>query len=75
MLLASLDLDIHFTEKIPRYVTVFFICCGEKLTGIDHNPHRHQVVEIPPTQGSLYSLIFTGISGTILLRALDLPTG
>ena len=25
-------------------------CCGENLSGIDHNPYRHQVVEIPPIQ-------------------------
>ena len=25
-------------------------CCGEKLTGFDPNPYRHQVVEIPPIQ-------------------------
>jgi hypothetical protein len=25
-------------------------CCGEKLSGIDANPDRHQVVEIPPIQ-------------------------
>ena len=25
-------------------------CCGEKLTGIDPNPYRHQIVEIPPIQ-------------------------
>ncbi len=24
------------------------ICCGEKLNGIDANPYRHQIVEIPP---------------------------
>lgn len=23
-------------------------CCGEKLNGIDANPYRHQIVEIPP---------------------------
>lgn len=23
-------------------------CCGEKLTGVDANPYRHQIVEIPP---------------------------
>ncbi len=23
-------------------------CCGERLTGVDPNPYRHQVVEIPP---------------------------
>ena len=23
-------------------------CCGEELTGVDPNPYRHQVVEIPP---------------------------
>ena len=25
-------------------------CCGEKLSGVDPNPYRHQVVEIPPIQ-------------------------
>ena len=25
-------------------------CCGEKLSGTDANPYRHQVVEIPPIQ-------------------------
>jgi transposase len=25
-------------------------CCGEKLTGFDPNPYRHQVVDIPPIQ-------------------------
>lgn len=23
-------------------------CCGENLAGEDPNPHRHQIVEIPP---------------------------
>ncbi|BAZ03191.1 transposase IS66 (plasmid) [Tolypothrix tenuis PCC 7101] len=23
-------------------------CCGEKLVGVDSNPYRHQIVEIPP---------------------------
>jgi transposase len=23
-------------------------CCGEKLSGTDNNPYRHQIVEIPP---------------------------
>ncbi|MEH1790980.1 MAG: IS66 family transposase [Nostoc sp.] len=23
-------------------------CCGEKLKGVDSNPYRHQIVEIPP---------------------------
>ncbi len=26
-------------------------CCGEKLSGTDSNPYRHQVVEIPPILG------------------------
>ncbi len=25
-------------------------CCGEKLSGIDDNPYRHQIVEIPPIE-------------------------
>jgi transposase len=25
-------------------------CCGEKLSGTDKNPYRHQVVEIPPIE-------------------------
>lgn len=25
-------------------------CCGEKLSGTDENPYRHQVVEIPPIE-------------------------
>lgn len=24
------------------------VCCGERLTGVDANPYRHQIVEIPP---------------------------
>jgi transposase len=25
-------------------------CCGEKLSGTDSNPYRHQIVEIPPIE-------------------------
>jgi transposase len=25
-------------------------CCGEKLSGVDGSPYRHQIVEIPPIQ-------------------------
>ena len=25
-------------------------CCGEKLSGTDENPYRHQIVEIPPIE-------------------------
>ncbi len=25
-------------------------CCGERLTGVDPNPYRHQVIEIPPIE-------------------------
>ena len=34
------------TDYYPQTCT----CCGEKLTGFDPNPDRHQVVEIPPIQ-------------------------
>lgn len=30
----------HYPETCP--------CCGEKLSGEDANPYRHQIVEIPP---------------------------
>ncbi|MDR9894511.1 DUF6444 domain-containing protein [Aetokthonos hydrillicola Thurmond2011] len=29
-------------------------CCGEKLIGVDGNPYRHQVVEIPPIKPIVY---------------------
>jgi hypothetical protein len=34
------------TDHYPQTCTA----CGEKLTGVDPNPYRHQVVEIPPIQ-------------------------
>ncbi|MCA2619811.1 MAG: IS66 family transposase [Microcystis sp. M040S2] len=34
------------TDYYPQTCT----CCGEKLTGFDPNPYRHQVVELPPIQ-------------------------
>jgi transposase len=35
-------------EGVNDYYPETCTCCGERLTGIDPNPHRHQVVEIPP---------------------------
>jgi transposase len=34
------------TDHYPSHCS----CCGEKLTGDDPNPHRHQIIEIPPIQ-------------------------
>lgn len=34
-------------------------CCGEKLTGFDPNPYRHQVVDIPPIQLHISGASFT----------------
>lgn len=36
------SIEDHFPETCK--------CCGEKLSGIDANPYRHQVVEIPPIE-------------------------
>ncbi len=35
-------------ELLSDYYPETCACCGERLTGIDPNPYRHQVVEIPP---------------------------
>ena len=35
-------------EQVSNYYPQSCTCCGEKLTGFDPNPYRHQVVEIPP---------------------------
>lgn len=35
-------------SRVMDYYPHSCACCGEKLTGIDPNPYRHQVVEIPP---------------------------
>ena len=34
--------------SIEDYLPETCKCCGEKLSGADDNPYRHQVVEIPP---------------------------
>ncbi|MFM6057526.1 MAG: DUF6444 domain-containing protein [Microcystis aeruginosa] len=36
--------------RVIDYYPQACACCGEKLTGFDPNPYRHQVVEIPPIQ-------------------------
>ncbi len=35
-------------ERVTDYYPQTCACCGEGLTGVDPNPYRHQVVEIPP---------------------------
>lgn len=35
-------------EEVIDYYPPRCACCGEKLSGFDPNPYRHQVVEIPP---------------------------
>lgn len=35
-------------ESITDYYPEHCRCCGEKLSGQDANPYRHQIVEIPP---------------------------
>jgi len=35
-------------KQVTDYYPQRCSCCGEELTGSDSNPHRHQVVEIPP---------------------------
>lgn len=37
------------TEVIEHHPTTC-PCCGESLTGVDENPYRHQIVEIPPIE-------------------------
>lgn len=37
-------------ELLRDYYPQTCACCGERLTGFDPNPYRHQVVEIPPIQ-------------------------
>ena len=36
--------------RVTDYYPQTCACCGERLTGFDPNPYRHQVVEIPPIQ-------------------------
>lgn len=35
-------------NKIENHLPEICDCCGEKLSGEDANPYRHQIVEIPP---------------------------
>lgn len=37
-------------ERVTDHYPETCGCCGERLVGIDPNPYRHQVVEIPPIQ-------------------------
>ena len=36
--------------RVIDYYPQACTCCGEKLTGVDPKPYRHQVVDIPPIQ-------------------------
>lgn len=35
-------------ESVTNYYPQICACCGEKLSGEDANPYRHQIVDIPP---------------------------
>jgi transposase len=37
-------------NKIENHLPEICNCCGEKLSGEDTNPYRHQIVEIPPIE-------------------------
>ena len=40
--------DVSECEAVFEHHPETCTCCGEKLTGEDRNPLRHQIVEIPP---------------------------
>ena len=40
--------DVSECEEVLNHHPKTCSCCGEKLTGKDENPLRHQIVEIPP---------------------------
>ena len=40
--------SVEECQEVIEYHPAKCKCCGEKLTGIDPNPYRHQIVEIPP---------------------------
>lgn len=40
--------DVSECEEVLNHHPKTCSCCGEKLTGEDKNPLRHQIVEIPP---------------------------
>ena len=37
-------------ESVKDYYPKTCGCCGEELSGVDPNPYRHQVIEIPPIE-------------------------
>ncbi len=37
-------------ESVKDYYPATCGCCGEELSGVDPNPYRHQVIEIPPIE-------------------------
>jgi transposase len=37
-------------KEIENHLPEICDCCGEKLSGEDANPYRHQIVEIPPIE-------------------------
>ncbi len=37
-------------RDVKDYLPETCKCCGEKLSGTDDNPYRHQIVEIPPIE-------------------------
>lgn len=37
-------------QDVKNHVPKTCKCCGEKLSGTDDNPYRHQIVEIPPIE-------------------------
>ena len=39
---------VEACESVEDHYPQICGCCGEELTGVDPNPYRHQVVEIPP---------------------------
>lgn len=69
-------------ESVLNHHPITCSCCGEKLSGEDANPYRHQIVEIPPikpivVEHRLHQLV-CDICGTSTRAALPLdvnPSG
>jgi transposase len=40
--------EVEECESVLNHHPITCSCCGEKLSGDDTNPYRHQIVEIPP---------------------------
>lgn len=40
--------EVEECEEVLNHHPIACSCCGEKLSGEDANPYRHQIVEIPP---------------------------